>query len=108
MSPPAGADGGSATTAVIAAAGLAARLGLGPAIEPVILREGANLTVHLSPHPVVARIATETAAVRDVEAYQIRELAALHHLAAGRRPRRRPGAGPTRSGCASPGNCTTP
>lgn len=96
---PAGADGGSATTAAVsavsaaavsAAAGLAARLGLGPTIEPVILRDGANLTVHLSPHPVVARIATQTAAVRDVEAYQIRELAALHHLAAAGAPAIRP------------------
>jgi Ser/Thr protein kinase RdoA (MazF antagonist) len=103
---PAGAGRGSGTTsesntsesntsestaaAVVAAAGLAARLGLDPTIEPVILRDGANLTVRLSPHPVVARIATQTAAVRDVEAYQIRELTALHHLAATGAPAIRP------------------
>ncbi|GIH14417.1 phosphotransferase enzyme family protein [Rugosimonospora africana] len=67
--------------AVAATVGLARRLGLGPSVEPVVLREGANLTVRLSPHPVVARIATQTAAVREVAAYQNRELAVLDHLA---------------------------
>ncbi|HEY2671361.1 MAG TPA: aminoglycoside phosphotransferase family protein [Rugosimonospora sp.] len=72
---------GTASAAVDAAVAVARRLGLGATIEPVILREGANLTVHLSPYPIVARIATATAEVRSVEAYQSRELAILDHLA---------------------------
>ncbi|MGM1064634.1 phosphotransferase family protein [Saccharothrix sp. Mg75] len=42
---------------------LAGRLGL-PCDDPVVLRRGSNLLVHLRPAPVVARVAAATATVR--------------------------------------------
>lgn len=73
-----------------AAVDVAGILGLDDGIEPVVLREGANFTVHLSPYPVVARVATVTAEVRAVEAYQLRELTILEHLARVSAPAVRP------------------
>ena len=50
--------------AIVAAVQLARNLGLGCKDEPECLRDGANLLLHLRPAPVVARIATTTALVR--------------------------------------------
>ena len=48
---------------------LAAALALGaahglPVAEPVVLKDGSNLLVHLHPAPVVVRVATFTAFIR--------------------------------------------
>lgn len=52
-----------------------------PAGNPVVLRSGSNLLVHLHPAPVVARVATATALVRrDVAAWLARDLAIADHL----------------------------
>ncbi len=57
-----------------AAAAAAARLGITCA-EPVVLADGANVIVHLSPAPVVAKVAASTPAVRpDTAAWLQREL----------------------------------
>ncbi len=50
---------------------LAGRLGL-PGDDPELLRDGYNLLVRLRPAPVVARVATVTAVVRDL--YRTRTL----------------------------------
>jgi hypothetical protein len=50
-------------TAVRAAGEVAARYGVAGA-EPVLLRDGSNVLVHLAPAPVVARVASLTAEVR--------------------------------------------
>ena len=50
-------------------------------IEPAVFRDGSNLLLHLRPAPVVARVATTTAMVRDgVEAWFQREVAVASHL----------------------------
>jgi hypothetical protein len=50
--------------------------------EPTILRDRANLMVHLQPSPVVARIATKTALVRPATAeFLARDLAVATFLA---------------------------
>jgi Ser/Thr protein kinase RdoA (MazF antagonist) len=62
-----------AATAARAAVAAAARLGVACA-EPVILADGANVIVHLSPAPVVAKVAASTPAVRDAATWLQREL----------------------------------
>jgi hypothetical protein len=49
--------------------------------DPVILRDGLNVLVHLRPAPVVARVAGTIAAVRPGTAWQARELSIAGHLA---------------------------
>ena len=57
-----------------AAVSVAARLGVACA-EPVVLADGANVIVHLSPSPVVAKVAASTRAVRaDITTWLQREL----------------------------------
>lgn len=57
-----------------AAVSVAARLGVA-CTEPVVLADGANVIVHLSPSPVVAKVAASTPAIRpDVGAWLQREL----------------------------------
>ena len=64
-----------------AAVSVAARLGVVCA-EPVVLADGANVIVHLSPSPVVAKVAASTSAVRaDVAAWLQRELDMAVYLA---------------------------
>jgi Ser/Thr protein kinase RdoA (MazF antagonist) len=63
-----------------AAVPVAADLGVACA-EPVVLADGANVIVHLSPSPVVAKVAASTTAVRaDVAAWLQRELEVAHFL----------------------------
>ncbi len=53
-----------------------------PFDEPVVLKDGSNLLVHLAPSPVVLRIATFTARVRgDALPWLAREAALVAHLA---------------------------
>jgi Ser/Thr protein kinase RdoA (MazF antagonist) len=60
---------------------VAARLGVACA-EPVVLADGANVIVHLSPSPFVAKVAASTAAVRaDPAAWLQRELDVVFFLA---------------------------
>jgi Ser/Thr protein kinase RdoA (MazF antagonist) len=67
--------------AASAAESVAASLGLVCA-EPVVLADGANVVIHLSPSPVVAKVAASTAAVRaDVGAWLQRELDLAAYLA---------------------------
>ena len=63
-------------TAAAARAAVSVAAGLGVACsEPVVLADGANVVVHLSPSPVVAKVAASTAAVRaDGAAWLQREL----------------------------------
>jgi Ser/Thr protein kinase RdoA (MazF antagonist) len=56
-----------------AAVRVAARFGVNR-VEPVVLADGANVVVHLSPSPVVAKVAASTPAVRDAAAGLRREL----------------------------------
>lgn len=64
-----------------AAVSVAGRLGVACA-EPVILAEGANVIVHLSPSPFVAKVAGSTAAIRgDGAAWLQRELDVAFFLA---------------------------
>jgi len=62
--------------AAAARAAVSAAAGLGVACdEPVVLADGANVIVHLSPSPVVAKVAASTLAVRpDAAAWLQREL----------------------------------
>ena len=61
-------------TLAAAAVKVAASLGV-HATDPVILADGANVIVHLSPAPVVAKVAASTPAVRpDNAAWLQREL----------------------------------
>jgi Phosphotransferase enzyme family len=53
----------SRDTAVAAATKIAADLGL-RGVTPRLLRDGSNVLVHLRPEPLVARVATVTAAIR--------------------------------------------
>jgi Ser/Thr protein kinase RdoA (MazF antagonist) len=67
--------------AVRAAVSTAARLGV-VFTEPVVLADGANVIVHLSPSPVVAKVAASTPAIRaDVAAWLQRELDVAAYLA---------------------------
>jgi Ser/Thr protein kinase RdoA (MazF antagonist) len=60
---------------------VAARLGV-TCTEPMILADGANVIIHLSPSPVVAKVAASTPAVRaDVAAWLQRELSVARFLA---------------------------
>jgi Ser/Thr protein kinase RdoA (MazF antagonist) len=54
--------------------------------DPVVLRDASNLLVHLRPAPVVARVMTVTATVRDGDATLVREVAIASHLAAAGAP----------------------
>jgi hypothetical protein len=57
------------------------------ATDPVILNDGANVIVHLSPAPVVAKVAASTSAVRpDTAAWLQRELDVVRFLAGRRVP----------------------
>jgi len=66
----------SAVAAAAARAAVSVAAGLGVACdEPVVLADGANVIVHLSPSPVVAKVAASTPAVRpDAAAWLKREL----------------------------------
>jgi hypothetical protein len=50
--------------------------------EPRVIHEGSNLLLHLHPAPVVARVATTTAMVREGDAWLTREVAVAGHVAA--------------------------
>src|SRR5271168_3814311 len=50
--------------------------------EPAVLRDQSNLLVHLSPAPVVARLAWATATMRDGPAWLSREVAVAAFLTA--------------------------
>jgi hypothetical protein len=64
-----------------AAVSVAAGLGV-TCVEPVVLADGANVIVHLSPSPVVAKVAASTLAVRpDAAAWLQRELDVASFLA---------------------------
>jgi Ser/Thr protein kinase RdoA (MazF antagonist) len=71
---------GTAVAAARAAVRVAARLGVaarpgGAGAGPVVLADGANVIVHLSPAPVVAKVAASTREVRaDPDAWLQREL----------------------------------
>ena len=72
--------------AASAAVAVAARFGVTSA-EPVILSDGANVIVHLSPSPVVAKVAATTMLVRpDVAAWLQRELDVVLFLARANAP----------------------
>jgi Ser/Thr protein kinase RdoA (MazF antagonist) len=75
-----------AVSAAAARAAVSVAAGLGVACaDPVVLADGANVVVHLSPSPVVAKVAASTPAVRpDAAAWLQRELdTALFLLQAG-------------------------
>ena len=67
-------------TAAEAAVKVAASLGV-PCTDPVVLADGANLIVHLSPAPVVAKVAASTPAVRPAAVWLQRELDVTGFLA---------------------------
>ena len=76
----------TAAAAARAASAVAAGLGVTCA-EPVILNDGANVIVHLSPAPVVAKVAVSTPEVRpDAPAWLQRELDVAVFLARGAVP----------------------
>jgi Ser/Thr protein kinase RdoA (MazF antagonist) len=71
----------STETLAAAAVKVASNLGV-HATDPVILADGANVIVHLSPAPVVAKVAASTPAVRpDNAAWLQRELDVVRFLA---------------------------
>jgi streptomycin 6-kinase len=78
----------SLTTSVLtqralrAAAQVAREHGLSFGGEPRVIHEGSNLLLHLHPAPVVARVATTTAMVREGDAWLTREVAVAAHVAA--------------------------
>ncbi len=73
-------------TLAAAAVKVAASLGV-HATDPVILADGANVIVYLSPAPVVAKVAASTPAVRpDNAAWLQRELDVVRFLADPGRP----------------------
>src|SRR4051794_33980545 len=49
--------------------------------EPRVIHDGSNLLLHLHPAPVVARVATTTAIVREGDAWLTREVAVARHVA---------------------------
>jgi hypothetical protein len=64
-----------------AAVELGRRHGLTP-VDPVVLKDGSNLIIHLAPAPVVVRVATFTGWIRgDPEPYLAREVALTRALA---------------------------
>ena len=63
-----------------AAVKVAASLGVHSS-DPVVLADGANVVVHLSPAPVVAKVAASTTAVRPAAAWLQRELDVTRFLA---------------------------
>ena len=69
-----------ALTAAEAAVKVAAGLGV-RCTDPVVLADGANVIVHLSPAPVVAKVAASTTAVRHPAAWLQRELDVTGFLA---------------------------
>lgn len=76
----------TSAAAARAAAAVAAGFGITPA-EPLILSDGANVIVHLSPSPVVAKVAATTMLVRpDVAAWLQRELDVVSFLARANAP----------------------
>jgi len=76
------------TSAAAASVAVAVAAGFGVmSAEPVILSDGANVIVHLSPSPVVAKVAATTMLVRpDVAAWLQRELDVASFLARGNAP----------------------
>ncbi len=70
----------STQTRADAAVKVAARLGIHSS-DPVVLADGANVVVHLSPAPVVAKVAASTTAVRAAAAWLQRELDVTRFLA---------------------------
>jgi hypothetical protein len=68
--------------AIRAAAQVAREHGLAFGDEPRVIHEGSNLLLHLHPAPVVARVATTTAMVREGDAWLTREVAVAGHVAA--------------------------
>jgi hypothetical protein len=71
-----------ATSRSVADAARAAALGV-TGVEPAILADGANVIVHLTPSPLVAKVAASTVAVcLDVDAWLGRELDLACFLAA--------------------------
>ena len=73
-------------SAVHAAVAVAGRLGL-PGADPVVLADGANVIVRLSPSPVVAKVAASTAVIRpDVAGSLQRELDVARFLTAAGAP----------------------
>jgi Ser/Thr protein kinase RdoA (MazF antagonist) len=73
------------TSAAAASAAVAVAAGFGVmSAEPVILSDGANVIVHLSPSPVAAKVAATTMLVRpDVAAWLQRELDAAERTMLG-------------------------
>jgi hypothetical protein len=70
----------SRAAAVAAATKLAADLGLGR-VEPRLLRDSSNVLLHLHPSPLVARVATMTAALRPgVHRWLARDISLAAHL----------------------------
>jgi hypothetical protein len=63
-----------------AAVKVAASLGVHSS-DPVVLADGANVVVHLSPAPVVAKVAASTTAVRSAADWLQRELDVTRFLA---------------------------
>jgi hypothetical protein len=68
--------------AMRAAAHVAREAGLNVRDEPHVIHSGSNLLLHLRPAPVVARVATTTAIVRQGDAWLTREVAVAGHVAA--------------------------
>lgn len=68
-----------APVALSAAESLGRSLGL-PVAEPRVLSDGFWLMVHLAPAPVVARVSTYTARMRDPKVSLVREIAVGRHL----------------------------
>ena len=55
--------------------------GLETGDEPRVVHDGSNLLLHLHPAPVVARVATTTAIVREGDAWLTREVSVAAHVA---------------------------
>src|SRR3954447_17362542 len=68
--------------AIRAAAQVAREHGLGFGDEPRAIHQGTNLLLRRHPAPVVARVATTTAMVREGDAWLTREVAVAAHVAA--------------------------
>ena len=89
-------------TRAAAAVKVAATLGI-HCDAPVVLADGANVVVHLSPAPVVAKVAASTTEVRPGAAWLQRELDVAGYLSGRGAPKRtsgpatRPRAGPASS-----------
>jgi len=68
-------------TRVAAAVKVVAALGIDSS-DPAVLADGANVVMHLSPAPVVAKVAASTTAVRPAASWLQRELDVVQYLAA--------------------------